>query len=296
MGDCSSCQIFEKLNTALHWIMINRYNASGMSHYIDDFFFIGPPNSQKCLQDVLAFEQLCNTIGIPIKQSKTVLPTTKLTIYGIEVYSVSMKSCLPQDKLDHLRSVLAATSRRKKVTLRDLQSLIDLLNFACIVVVPGRAFLRRLIDLTCNILNPNYYITLGSESKKDIEAWQLFIDKFDGKFVFLQDQWVSACKLYMYSDASGSIGYDAVLGSQWFAEKWFKEHQEYHITIKELFTIVLALEIWGKKLKNYKILFFSDNMAVVEIINKQSSKDKIIMRLVWRLVIAALTHNIIFKA
>lgn len=296
MGASSSCQIFEKLSTALHWIMINRYNASGMSHYIDDFFFIGPPNSQKCLQDVLAFEQLCNTIGIPIKQSKTVLPTTKLTIYGIEVDSVSMKSCLPQDKLEHLRSVLAATSRRKKVTLRDLQSLIGLLNFACIVVVPGRAFLRRLIDLTCNIVNPNYYITLGSEGKKDIEAWQLFINKFNGKSVFLQDQWVSACKLNMYSDASGSIGYAAVLGSQWFAEKWLKQHQEYHITIKELFPIVLALEIWGKKLKDHKILFFSDNMAVVEIINKQSSKDKIIMRLVRRLVIAALTHNILFKA
>lgn len=60
----------------------------------------------------------------------------------------------------------------------------------------------------------------------------------------------------MYSDASGSIGYAAVLGSQWFAEKWLKQHQEYHITIKELFPIVLALEIWGKKLKDHKILFF----------------------------------------
>lgn len=156
MGASSSCQIFEKLCTTFHWIMINRYDASGISHYIDDFFFIGPPNSQKCLQDVLAFGQLCNTIGIPIKQSKTVLPTTKLTIYGIEVDSVFMKSCLPQDKLEHLRSVLAATSRKKKGTLRDLQSLIGLLNFPCIVVVPGRAFLRRLIDLTCNIVNPNY--------------------------------------------------------------------------------------------------------------------------------------------
>lgn len=113
----------------------NRYHASGMSNYIDDFFFIGPLNSQKCLQDVLAFEQLCNTIGIPIKQSKTVLPTTKLTIYGIEVDSISAAS-------GHLRSELAVTSRRKKETLRDLQSLIGLLNFACIVVVPGRAFLR----------------------------------------------------------------------------------------------------------------------------------------------------------
>ena len=48
MGASSSCQIFEKLSTALHWTMINKYKASGMSHLIDDFFFIGPPDSEKC--------------------------------------------------------------------------------------------------------------------------------------------------------------------------------------------------------------------------------------------------------
>ena len=42
MGASSSCQIFEKLSTALHWIMINKYKAAGMSHLIDDFFFIAP--------------------------------------------------------------------------------------------------------------------------------------------------------------------------------------------------------------------------------------------------------------
>ena len=80
MGASSSCQIFEKLSTALHWIMINKYNASGISHLIDDFFFIGPANSDKCLQDVRNFEKLCSKIGIPIKHSKTVLPTKSLTI------------------------------------------------------------------------------------------------------------------------------------------------------------------------------------------------------------------------
>jgi hypothetical protein len=37
-------------------------------------------------------------------------------------------------------------------------------------------------------------------------------------------------------------------------------------------------------------------MAVVEIINKQTCKDKVLMRLVRRLVIAALTYNIVFRA
>lgn len=45
-----------------------------------------------------------------------------------------------------------------------------------------------------------------------------------------------------------------------------------------------------------KIMFYSDNMAVVEIINKQTCKDTALMRLVRRLVIAALTYNIVFRA
>lgn len=50
-------KFFEKLSTALHLTMINKYNASRMSHLIDDFFFIGLPNSEKCLNNVLNFEK-----------------------------------------------------------------------------------------------------------------------------------------------------------------------------------------------------------------------------------------------
>ena len=62
-----------------------------------------------------------------------------------------MESRLPVDKLERLKLLLDSTSNRKKICLRDLQSLIGLLNFACLVVSPGHAFLRRLIDLTCNV-------------------------------------------------------------------------------------------------------------------------------------------------
>ena len=42
MGASSSCQIFEQLSVALQWIMQCKYKAGGMSHILDDFFFIGP--------------------------------------------------------------------------------------------------------------------------------------------------------------------------------------------------------------------------------------------------------------
>ncbi|KAK3099735.1 hypothetical protein FSP39_008685 [Pinctada imbricata] len=296
MGASSSCQIFEKLSTALQWIMTEKYKAAGMSHLIDDFFFIGPSNSKKCLLDVKTFENLCKRIGIPIKHEKTVYPTTVLTIYGIEIDSIAMEARLPTEKLEKLKVMLESTTRRKKITLKELQSLIGLLNFACTVIAPGRAFLRRLIDLTCNVNNKHHHIRLNCEARADIQAWLTFIETFNGKSIFLPDQWVSSQKLNLYTDASGKLGFAAVLGSEWFVGHWIEEHQTYQIAIKELFPIVLALEIWGPILANRKILFFSDNMAVIEIINKQSSKDKTIMRLIRRLVLCALQYNIVFRA
>ena len=53
-----------------------------------------------------------------------------------------------------------------------------------------------------------------------------------------------------------------------------------HITAKILFAIGLAVEIWGKCLANHKILFSTDNAAVMGIIIKTSSKVQINMKLV----------------
>jgi hypothetical protein len=58
------------------------------------------------------------------------------------------------EKIVKTKVALENAHRKKKITLRSLQSLIGLLNFACIVICPGRAFLRKLIDLTLNVSNP----------------------------------------------------------------------------------------------------------------------------------------------
>ena len=57
---------------------------------------------------------------------------------------------------------------RKKVSLQELQSLIGLSNFACSVVLPGWAFLRRLIDLTMGIKAAHHCIRLSGKAKEDL--------------------------------------------------------------------------------------------------------------------------------
>ena len=185
---------------------------------------------------------------------------------------------------------------KKRITLREAQSLVGVLNFACKVIRPGRAFLRRLIDLTMGANRKHHYVKLSTSARADITAWLGFLENFNGVSIFLHNQFTSSQSIKLYSDASGSIGFAAVLGSRWFAGKWDESWHAVHITPKELFPIVLAIEIWGRLLANHKILFRTDNAAVVEIINKQTSRDPHAMTLVRRLVLASLHHNVLFRA
>ena len=70
------------------------------------------------------------------------------------------------------------------MTLKETQSLIGLLNFACSVAVPGRAFLRRLIDLTKGVTLPHYRIRLTKSVQADLRLWQTFFDEFNGRSFF----------------------------------------------------------------------------------------------------------------
>ena len=113
--------------------------------------------------------------------------------------------------------------------------------------------------------------------------------------MFPSDVWDNSEHLHFYTDAS-NIGFGAVFGQHWFVEEWSQHLMAFHITVKERVPIVLAVETWGDVLKNRCVRFHCDNLAVVNIINKQSSKENIIMSLIRRLVLKTLQSNITFLA
>ena len=173
IGLSYSCNVFEKCSNAVHWIVENKLGIQGCVHVLDDFLFISPPVIDTCTKssDLTGFLIFAEKLGIPIKQEKTVFPTTKLTYLGVELDSELMEVRLPQDKLEKLRTILSFFSHRKKITLLELQSLIGLLNFACAVVSPGRACLRRIIDLTKGIQKPYHKRRLTKSAKADLTTW-----------------------------------------------------------------------------------------------------------------------------
>ena len=170
-----------------------------------------------------------------------------------------------------------------------------ILNFACSVVLPGRAFLRRIIDLTKGVRKPYHHIRLTRQCKEDILLWLNFLNSFNIKS-FLFARWLTSSNIKLYTDSAGSLGYAAVLSKHWFFGHWPDSWKSLNITILELFPIVLATEIWGAIMCNHCIVFFSDNHTVVDIINKQTSCEPKVMVLVRRLVRNCLKYNILFKS
>ena len=115
---------------------------------------------------------LCSYLGIPMAPEKTVGPSTTTAFAGIELDSILMEARLPQEKIDDHQELLSIFLQHQKVTLKEIQSLTGLLNFACAVVVPGRAFLHHLFDLTLDIRSPHFLIHLSQAVKENL--WVCF--------------------------------------------------------------------------------------------------------------------------
>ena len=295
MGCSSSCKTFEIFSTSIEWIARHKLEIDELLHLLDDFLFVSSTYDQ-CQRNLNRFIYLCSQLGIPIAPNKTCGPSTTLTFAGIELDSIRSEARLPRDKITKCVDIITGFLQRKKVQLKELQSLLGLLNFATTVVTPGIAFLRRLYDLTQGIKRPSHFIRLRSEVKADLRVWLAFLSSFNGISFFRNEEWCNSTKLNLYTDASGSIGFGAIFGDSWCYGRWPASWLNRNIAILEFFPIVFSLCLWGDKMRNHSILFFTDNNALVHVINKQSCRDKTLMVFVRKLVLVCLDNNILFKA
>ncbi|WAR30537.1 hypothetical protein MAR_033079, partial [Mya arenaria] len=247
-------------------------------------------------QNSATFLNFAKDIGLPIKDSKTVHPNTSAELHGILVDTTSLTAKLPADKVSLLRDLLKSFKHRKKVTLKELQSLLGHLNFACKVIKPGRCFLRRLYDLTIGVIKPHHHIRMTSETRADLALWHAYLDNYNGCTLLTVEQFIPSTTLKLFSDAAGSKGFACTHGSSWTFGIFPEKVKHHHINILELYPIALAVTIFGHLWRNKNILFICDNMAVVYCLNKQTSKDKIMMKLIRAIVLTALENNFCFHS
>ena len=118
-----------------------------MLHVLDDFLFTAN-TKEKCLSGLTSFQRMCQYLDVPsIAEEKTVGPDTSLQFVGIMVDSVFQGARLPEINLQKCYTLLTSFYSSQKVSLKELQSLIGLLNFSCSVILPGLGFFVVLLIL-----------------------------------------------------------------------------------------------------------------------------------------------------
>ena len=89
MGLSTSFQIFELFSTSIQWVLQHKFGVRFMSHILDDFIFVDPAGSNECRLSLNKFMAVSEHLNIPIKHSKTVLPTTLATVVVVVCWSLT---------------------------------------------------------------------------------------------------------------------------------------------------------------------------------------------------------------
>ena len=302
MGCKISCKLFEEFSTFLNWLVIFISKKKSTDHYLDDFIFCGQAHSNDCKILVSTFENICTDLAIPVAHEKSVGPTTKMVFLGLVIDSDEMTIKIPQQKIDLLLSTLLVLVKQKRVSGRELESLIGMLNFFGKAIRSSRAFLRRFYDRLMGIKKTFYKVRISASLREDMYMWISFLVNHNGITYIPDQKWLDSDTLLLFTDSYGSesLGCGCSFANEWAFFQWPLEWSGAALfsdmTFLEMVPVLLAIMLWGPNLQGKRVLFNIDNQALVSILNKQTSKSSRVMLLLREFVLFCMRYSIVFRA
>ncbi|VDI34321.1 Hypothetical predicted protein [Mytilus galloprovincialis] len=224
LGLSSSCQLFERFSTFLHCVVQSKSGLDTLDHYLDDFIFAGHESNNNCELLMDTFMKVCKDLCVPLADNKTVGPTTTLTFLGLEIDTLLMLVRIPENKVIKLRSGILYMVGRKKIKLKELESIIGLMAFCSRAIPSSRAFTRRFYDVISNLQHGKsyYYVKINQELRSDALVWLEFLENFNGECFISESLWLSSDTLELFTDSSGNaaLGCGAYFDKQWTQFRW----------------------------------------------------------------------------
>ena len=170
----SAPKIFTAVADALAWAMTIK-GIRFLLHYLDDFFFVGPPSSPLCQHSLDTTVPLCSSLGLPVAPHKLEGPTTCLTFLGIEIDSLKFELRLPPAKLRRLQGLIQDWVKKRSASKHQLQCFIGHLSHAASVVRLGKCFTRELIRKATIHKRSFHLVRLNTKCRADIAWWAMFL-------------------------------------------------------------------------------------------------------------------------
>ena len=234
---------------------------------------------------------------------KTYFGETKMTFLGFLIDTIARVVCIPVEKVTKAKNMInyVLNKKSKKITILELQRICGFLNFIGKCIIPGRAFTRRLYSILGknHKLKSYHHIHITREMRSDLQTWHEFVQHqtiFARPFM---DFWGlrDAEELDLYTDASknSSLGFGGWCSGSYFYSPWdraFIEKCDPSIEFLELFALVAGALAWTHRFRNSRIILFTDNDSVKNMVNNTSSKCPRCMKLIRILVLHQLVYNV----
>ncbi len=290
-----SCRTFDDFSSALHWCLDSVSGTMCTIHYIDDFLFVCESEIE-CKRIMDIFEKICADIGVPLVSEKSEGPTRVIIFLGLTIDTIRKCILIPQDKIRDILNDIDSMLLKKRTTLKAVQSIIGSLNFICRACVPGRAFMRRLIDACSGAKMPHHYVRISEGMRADLSLWKVFFRDFNGAAYWLPNDWENNFDIKLFFEST-KTGFAVYFNGNWAQELWSKTSTDkYNENFKNLLPLVIAFTLWGNKMHDKRILIHISDEKLIEYVNRTSARDKNIMLLIRYLVLSCLKHNIHLRA
>ena len=289
MGAASSCRIFQRFSDALKEIFLSQFKRASVFNYLDDFLFVAHSHAD-CEEALQAFQGICDSLQVPIAAHKTVHASRRITFLGLGIDAENYTLYIPQEKGEKAKLKIMRFLGESAPRVKSWQSIIGTLNHLSQVVVSGRILLSSMYERLVGILSQKKHLrrSITRETRQDMESWlNLLHASLERKFRVLATEDSELPPLI--TDASTSRGFGAVWGTQWFVGRW-PEHKTANIATLELYPIFLALSL--SQVEDATILIYTDNQALVPVINKLYCKDASLRKLMRPIVDLCLTKNV----
>lgn len=265
MGLRSSAQICQRVTNAITYMMFKI--GVSILNYLDDL--AGAEKKDRVDIAYQLLESILAKLGISESTDKACPPATRMLFVGVLFDTVKMTLEICPGRLQEIQVLVSEWLKKSNASRKELQSLLGKLSFVSSCVRPGRIFVQRLLTFLRSIFSqPEQRFTLPEYIKGDLRWWQVYLPKYNGVSMMFIENWSQPDEILATDSCLNGCG--GVLGSEYFHSKFpsFIQEQNLHINALELLTIVVALKVWGSKLRGRRIMVLCDNISSCLVLNK----------------------------
>lgn len=296
-GHSISCRLFSDFMAAVVHIAGKLCDQGPPIFYLDDAICIAG-SEEETNHQLRTFIQVCDEINYPLSPEKTIWATQTIVFLGMLLDFVNRFVSVPVEKRNKALDKIMEILSRKKVKMHQLQKLTGLLNFLGRVIVPGRAFTRRLYYKTAGLMQ-HHHLKVDRDIQDDLRLWLTFLElELSYRQPFMDFSiTLQAEEIDLYSDASKLHGWGCCYKNFWCFGKWTEDEmervkrEECTIQMQEMLAFSVAVELFAPMLECKRIVTHCDNQAVVAMINNASTKCKVCMEMIRLVTLTSMKYN-----